>query len=276
MRFLTFDTSLDKTYVTLFESDKILDTQIIETHDDKYHSAYLIQNLVVLLKSHNLTMKDIEAIGVNIGPGSFTGIRACLAIARVVAQQLEIPLVGISSLEILSQLNKENKPTVVVMDARKNMCYYATPTGEEAMKYRTEYVMADADGNGILDLVIREPRQWYFYTYDYEKDEMVNFAALSGRSTYRYDMRSDGNYIYWDIDGTQYEDGHYELCFWHFYLDEDGEEVDIERFWIEAISLILRTGSESDGCQNGCQQQHIEFADHACGSVRTSDTLSSP
>ena len=50
----------------------------------------------------------------------------------------------------------------------------------------------------------------------------------------------------------------------------------IERFGIEAISLILRAGSESDGCQNGCQQQHIEFAGHARGSVRTSDTLSSP
>lgn len=125
MNFLTFDTSLDKTYVTLFKDKIEIETQVIESHDDKYHSAYLIQNLVTLLKSHSLTMKDVEAIGVNIGPGSFTGIRACLTIARVIAQQLEIPLVGISSLEILSQINTEETETVVVMDARKNMCYYA-------------------------------------------------------------------------------------------------------------------------------------------------------
>ena len=125
MYFLTFDTSLDKTYVTLFCDEKLEKTEIIESHDDKYHSAYLIQNLVNLLKNFNLTMQDIEAIGVNIGPGSFTGIRACLTIARVIAQQLEIPLVGVSSLEILAQINKNNNQTIVIMDARKNMCYFA-------------------------------------------------------------------------------------------------------------------------------------------------------
>jgi len=125
MKFLTFDTSLDKTYVTLFDDNNLLETQVIESHDDKYHSAYLIQNIVNLLKSYSLTMKDVEAIGVNIGPGSFTGIRACLTIARVVAQQLEIPLVGISSMQILAQLNETNSKTTVVMDARKNMCYFA-------------------------------------------------------------------------------------------------------------------------------------------------------
>ena len=125
MKFLTFDTSLDKTYVTLFDNENLIETQIIESHDDKYHSAFLIKNLVLLLKKHNLSMKDIEAIGVNIGPGSFTGIRACLTIARVVAQQLEIPLVGVSSMEILAQINQKGTQTAVVMDARKNMCYYA-------------------------------------------------------------------------------------------------------------------------------------------------------
>lgn len=125
MKFLTFDTSLDKTYVTLFDNEDLLETQVIESHDDKYHSAYLIQNLVTLLKKHLLTMQDINAIGVNVGPGSFTGIRACLTIARVIAQQLDIPLVGISSLELLAQINESKTKTTVVMDARKNMCYFA-------------------------------------------------------------------------------------------------------------------------------------------------------
>ncbi len=159
------------------------------------------------------------------------------------ALDYDIASAGTLTEEELRQINEDAKLVYEeYVSNDENMRYYATPTGEEKMKYRTEYVMADADGNGILDLVIREARQWYFYTYDYEKDEMVNFAALSGRSTYRYDMRSDGTYIYWDIDGTQYEDGHYELCFWHFYLDEDGEEVDIERFWIEDINDDLEYG----------------------------------
>lgn len=142
MHFLTFDTSLDKTYLTLFDEKNAIDTEIIETHDDKYHSAYLIQNLVNLLKKHNLTVKNIEAIGVNIGPGSFTGIRACLTIARVIAQQLEIPLVGVPSTEILAQINKNKNKTIVLMDARKGMCYFAEydSNGEEIQEPHLESI----------------------------------------------------------------------------------------------------------------------------------------
>lgn len=125
MYFLTFDTALDKTYIALFEDDKELVSKIIESTDDKYHSAFLVQNLVNILKEKGLTPQNLSAIGVNIGPGSFTGIRACLTIARVMAQQLNCPLIGISSLEILSNLNSSNKPSIVIMDARKGMCYFA-------------------------------------------------------------------------------------------------------------------------------------------------------
>ena len=161
MNFLTFDTSLDKTYVSLFQGREEVETQIIESHDDKYHSAYLIQNLVTLLKSHNLTVKDIEAIGVNIGPGSFTGIRACLTIARVIAQQLEIPLIGVSSLEILAQLNTSQTETVVIMDARKNMCYYAkydTDKNEliEPMLINIDELKIDGETKVISDKVMQE------------------------------------------------------------------------------------------------------------------------
>ncbi len=125
MKFLTFDTSLDKTYVTLFENEETLASKTIENHDDKYHSAFLIAEIAEILKANSLKMQDIEAIGVNAGPGSFTGIRACITIARVIAQQLEVPVVSISSLEILSKLNETTLPSLVLMDARKNMCYFA-------------------------------------------------------------------------------------------------------------------------------------------------------
>ena len=125
MKTLTFDTSLDKTFVTLFDGEKMLASEIIENHNEKYHSAYLIPAIVEILKKNNLTMKDINVIGTNVGPGSFTGIRACVTVARVIAQQLEIPLVGISSLDILSKINKTDKRTITVLDARKNQYYTA-------------------------------------------------------------------------------------------------------------------------------------------------------
>ena len=125
MKILTFDTSLDKTYVTLSENEKILADIIVENHDEKYHSAYLIPTIVNILKNNNILMKDINVIGTNVGPGSFTGIRACVTVARVFAQQLNIPLVGVSSLEILSHINTSGSKTAVVLDARKNQFYTA-------------------------------------------------------------------------------------------------------------------------------------------------------
>lgn len=125
MKILTFDTSLDKTYVTLSDNGNFLADEIIENHNEKYHSAFLIPTLVSILKNNKLTMQDIDVIGTNIGPGSFTGIRACVTVARVMAQQLDIPLVGVSSLEILSNINNSLKKTVVVLDARKQQFYTA-------------------------------------------------------------------------------------------------------------------------------------------------------
>ena len=125
MKILTFDTSLDKTYVTLSDSGNLLSDEIIENHNEKYHSAFLIPTIVSILKNNKITMQDIDVIGTNVGPGSFTGIRACVTVARVMAQQLNIPLVGVSSLEILSKIAGNNNKTIVVLDARKQHFYSA-------------------------------------------------------------------------------------------------------------------------------------------------------
>lgn len=120
---LTFDTCLDKTYVGLADNEKILDTKIIENKDKTYHSAYLISTIAKIFKKNNLTPKDLTAIATNLGPGSFTGIRACTTVARVMAQQLNLKTVGVSSLEILSGIKKSDKKNLVLLDARKNMAY---------------------------------------------------------------------------------------------------------------------------------------------------------
>ena len=123
MRILTFDTALNKTYISLSENDIIIENPVIENREDKYHSAFLIQEIAQILKRNNLKMQDIDALGINIGPGSFTGIRACTTVGRVIAQQINAKLAGVSSLEILSKINESK--TLVTLDARKNCAYAA-------------------------------------------------------------------------------------------------------------------------------------------------------
>ncbi len=119
---LSFDTSLDKTYIVLGENKNILDSVEIKSDEKNYHSAYLISTIAEILKKNGKTPKDINIIGVNIGPGSFTGIRAGVTVARVMAQDTGANVFGVSSLEILAKASKQEKP-LVILDARKNMCY---------------------------------------------------------------------------------------------------------------------------------------------------------
>ena len=119
---LSFDTSLDKTYIVLGENKKILASLEITSDEKNYHSAYLISTIAQILKDNNKTPKDLQIIGVNIGPGSFTGIRAGVTVARVLAQETQAKTFGISSLEILAKASTQENP-LVILDARKNMAY---------------------------------------------------------------------------------------------------------------------------------------------------------
>lgn len=122
MKILAFDTCLDKMYVVLKDDEHLLASEIVENQGSKYHSAFLISTIQKVLSENNLKPQDLDLIATNIGPGSFTGIRACTTVARVMAQQLSCKVVGVSSLEILAKaLNCENP--LVALDARKNSAY---------------------------------------------------------------------------------------------------------------------------------------------------------
>ena len=120
MKLLAFDTCLDKTYVTLVNAGKF-DNRVIKSTGENYHSAFLISTIIKILHENDLTPKDLDYIATDTGPGSFTGIRACVTVARMLAQQLNIGAVGVSSLEILSEILGGND--LVALDARKNMAY---------------------------------------------------------------------------------------------------------------------------------------------------------
>ncbi len=119
---LAFDTCLDKMYVVLKEGKNILSSEIVENQGEKYHSAFLVSTIQSVLSKNNKKPQDINLIATNIGPGSFTGIRACTTVARVMAQQLQCKAVGISSLEILAHASKAVNP-LVALDARKEKAY---------------------------------------------------------------------------------------------------------------------------------------------------------
>ena len=169
MKILVFDTCLDKMYVTLAQDNRIIASEIVTNKDNKYHSAFLISTIKNILKENNLTPKDLDAIGTNIGPGSFTGIRACTTVARMMAQQLNIKAAGISSLEILSKIAPDGAKPLVALDARKN-CAYLYSDGEIKGAVQLEEVKQIID-NGDYFVITDDKLKEQFGGTSYQQGE---------------------------------------------------------------------------------------------------------
>ena len=85
----------------------------------KKQSELTIPFLQKALKENNLELKDIDEVIVTIGPGSFTGIRIGMCVAKVLASLNNIPLKAISSLNSYASLGKK----IVILDAKAKRVY---------------------------------------------------------------------------------------------------------------------------------------------------------
>ncbi len=83
-------------------------------------SEMMITELEKILKRNNITKDGITNVICGIGPGSYTGVRISLTIAKVMAMALNIPLFTVSSLRILKD---DDKPSICVINARSGRSY---------------------------------------------------------------------------------------------------------------------------------------------------------
>ena len=91
---------------------KYKDDLFVKTQESEYsHSVYVMPMIESIFKENNLDIKDLEKIVVVNGPGSFTGIRIGLSIAKTIAYALNIKINTISSLTayLISNETEENK-----------------------------------------------------------------------------------------------------------------------------------------------------------------------
>lgn len=124
MLILAFETSAKAGSVALLEGDKLLAESYQNT--GLTHSQTILPMAENLIKSCGYTPRDIQAVAVAAGPGSFTGIRIGVAAAKGFAWGSQIPCYGVSTLEAMARnLGAQDGFVLPVMDARRNQVYNA-------------------------------------------------------------------------------------------------------------------------------------------------------
>ena len=120
--FTLFLDTHDKNIIeVLFKNDKVFDKEI--RLSEKQHSDYTIPMLKTLLERNKMTVHDLNSIIIVNGPGSFTGVRLGVTIAKTLAYTLEIPIKTISSLEAIALSDhKHERKLPIIRDVKGVFC----------------------------------------------------------------------------------------------------------------------------------------------------------
>lgn len=121
---VTVDTSTPAGSVALSHGEDLLGEVFL--HLRGMHTDRILHSLNWLLAAAGIKAADVDAFGVVLGPGSFTGLRVGVATVKGLAYAAGAPVVGMSSLETLAmQCPFAAYPVCTVLDARKSEVYTA-------------------------------------------------------------------------------------------------------------------------------------------------------
>lgn len=124
MIILSVDSSAGPASAALLDEDKLLGCYY--QNCGLTHSATLMPIIDALLKNCRVTPDMLGLLAVSVGPGSFTGIRIGVSTIKGLSLGLDVPCVGVSTLEAMAeQLTDREGLAVCVMDARRNQVYNA-------------------------------------------------------------------------------------------------------------------------------------------------------
>lgn len=165
---LFFDTSSDLLKVSLIKDNKIIFDKELHTKND--HSSYLVPTIDEAFKSNNIDFKELDEIIVGNGPGSFTGTRISIAVAKTYAFSFNIPVYMISSLEELIYDNDGYDFYVPIIEEKKENLYFS---------------IFDKNKKRVMDDTYSSTE--YMYKKLEELDGKILLISLSNKEYEKYD-----------------------------------------------------------------------------------------
>ena len=157
MYILAIDTSTDILGVALAKDKIVLAQQNVNIGRRHFEKVFPAINRA--LKRARLSLKKIDLLAVALGPGSFTGMRIGVTIAKGLAFATGKPVVGVSTLDVIAKnILADDNDICVVMDAKRNLLYGAIYEADGALlKRKSPYLLI-----GIRDLLKRIKQRTIF------------------------------------------------------------------------------------------------------------------
>ncbi|MCC3145017.1 tRNA (adenosine(37)-N6)-threonylcarbamoyltransferase complex dimerization subunit type 1 TsaB [Halanaerobium sp. Z-7514] len=122
MLILGIDTSTDYLALSLLEDNLVKAEYNLSLK--RQHSEKLLPLMEELFQTFAIKAQDLDAIAVSIGPGSFTGLRIAITTAKMLGRIFDIPVKGISTLEIMAAGQRADY-ILTMLDARRARVYYS-------------------------------------------------------------------------------------------------------------------------------------------------------
>ena len=122
---LNIDTAISSASVCLSRKAQVLRLALNTSEQD--HASWLHMAIKNVLAEVGLTTKDLEAIGVTTGPGSYTGLRVGLSAAKGMCFALDIPMISLNTLEVMGHAVKHEEADFFcpLIDARRMEVFMA-------------------------------------------------------------------------------------------------------------------------------------------------------
>ncbi|KPB03459.1 tRNA (adenosine(37)-N6)-threonylcarbamoyltransferase complex dimerization subunit type 1 TsaB [Bacillus sp. CHD6a] len=140
---LAIDTSTYVLGVAIVDEKKVIGELV--TNVKKNHSLRAMPAVEKLMQDCDVAPSDLERIVVGKGPGSYTGVRIGVTLAKTLAWSLNIPLVGVSSLELVAANGRYFDGSICALqDARRGQVY----TG--LYRYKDGELMTEVEDVNIL------------------------------------------------------------------------------------------------------------------------------
>lgn len=206
MKVLGIETSGNIGGVALSENGRIVKTRLLET--GMQYGKELIPAIRDVLRQANCTLEDVGLIAVDVGPGSYTGLRVGVACAKTLAYALNKPVIDVPVFDVIAEnYPLDATPICPVLDARRKRVYACIYAIEGTRRKRlSDYLVIQPEkllpmlprpvivfGNGVSPYKDIFQQTDIFIEDDGKSLPKAEFVALLGHERFESGLRCELN-----------------------------------------------------------------------------------